>query len=248
MPHLDDDLLALLALRERELDPESAAHLDACERCRSELHELRRVVTAGRTNADAMPELVPPAPHVWAGVAAAVGMPAPDSHPQQATASRRAAEEAIRLRPRVERRTLHTWLAVAAGVAVGMSASVAFQALDSDNPPAPQDNVVATASLDSLGTDGTSGTAEIRDTADARVLRVQLDDRTTGAGFREVWLLDPATGQLVSLGVLNGTEATFELPAGLDLREFPTIDVSREPWDGDPTHSTDSIARGDLEL
>ena len=137
---------------------------------------------------------------------------------------------------------------MAAGVTVGISATVAFQALDSDEPTAPDDDVVATARLDRLGAGGTSGTAVIRDTTDARVLTVQLDNRTTGGGFREVWLLDPATGQLVSLGVLNGTESTFELPAGLDLRDYPTIDVSREPLDGDPTHSTDSIARGDLDL
>jgi hypothetical protein len=137
---------------------------------------------------------------------------------------------------------------VAAGVAIGMSATVAFQALDSDGPAAPPDTVIATAELAELGADGTTGTAEVRDTTDARVLRVQLDQQTGGGGFREVWLLDPATGQLVSLGVLNGSESTFELPAGLDLRDYPTVDVSREPLDGDPAHSTDSIARGDLDL
>jgi hypothetical protein len=248
MPHLDDDLLALLALGEVQPDAETAAHLDTCAHCRHELHELSRVVTAGRTSVDATHELVPPAGHVWAGVAAAVGKPASDARPQQVTDPPGAVEEPRRLRPRGERRTLHTWLAVAAGVAVGMSATVAFQALDPDESAAPEDDVVATASLAKLGADGTSGTAEIRDTTDARVLRVELDDRATGRGFREVWLLDPATGQLVSLGVLNGTEATFELPAGLDLRDYPTVDVSREPLDGDPAHSADSIARGDLDL
>jgi hypothetical protein len=247
MPHLDDDLLALLALQEWQPDPESAAHLDTCERCRHELHELSRVVTAGRTNAGAADALVPPAAHVWAGVASAVGMPASDAPSRQVT-DPPGAVVPTRLRPREQRRTLHTWFAVAAGVAIGMSAVVAFEALDSDEPTAPQDDVVATATLAGLGAGGTSGTAEILDTTDARVLHVQLDDRTAGGGFREVWLLDPATGQLVSLGVLNGTESTFELPAGLDLRDYPAVDVSREPFDGDPAHSTDSIARGNLDL
>jgi hypothetical protein len=76
MPHLDDDILILLALQERQPDLESTAHLDTCERCRHELHELSRVVTAGRTNA--AHQLVPPPAHVWAGVASAVGMPASD--------------------------------------------------------------------------------------------------------------------------------------------------------------------------
>ena len=63
-----------------------------------------------------------------------------------------------------------------------------------------------------------------------------------------MWLLDPDTGDLISLGVLNGTASDFELPDGLDLRDYPTIDVSREPLDGDPAHSADSIARGELDL
>jgi hypothetical protein len=249
MSHLDDDLLALLALGERSPDSESAAHLELCERCRHELHELSRVVTAGRTNAEATQQLVPPAAHVWAGIAAAVGISSSDEHRQPIAQTPTAVDEPTRLRPRSGRRHLHTWLAVAAGVAIGMSGTVAIQALDSEEPTAPpQNDLIATARLAKLGATGTSGTAEIRDTADARILRVQLDSRTAGGGFREVWLLDAATGELVSLGVLNGTESTFELPDGLDLRDYPTIDISREPLDGDPAHSTDSIARGDLDL
>ncbi len=61
-------------------------------------------------------------------------------------------------------------------------------------------------------------------------------------------LLDLDTGDLISLGVLNGTASDFELPDGLDLRDYPTIDVSRKSLDGDPAHSTDSIARGELDL
>jgi hypothetical protein len=38
------------------------------------------------------------------------------------------------------------------------------------------------------------------------------------------------------------------IPDGLDLAEFPVVDVSREPLDGDPAHSSDSISRGTLEL
>ena len=34
---------------------------------------------------------------------------------------------------------------------------------------------------------------------------------------------------------------------GLDLTEFPLLDISVEPLDGDPTHSGVSVARGDLD-
>jgi hypothetical protein len=48
--------------------------------------------------------------------------------------------------------------------------------------------------------------------------------------------------------VLSGTESRFVIPTGLDLAEYPIVDVSREPFDGDPAHSSDSIARGTLDL
>jgi hypothetical protein len=34
----------------------------------------------------------------------------------------------------------------------------------------------------------------------------------------------------------------------LDLRDYPVVDISREPLDGDPAHSADSISRGELQL
>jgi hypothetical protein len=46
--------------------------------------------------------------------------------------------------------------------------------------------------------------------------------------------------------VLPGTQE-FELPADLDLEQFPIVDVSVEPLDGVPTHSGVSVARGELE-
>ena len=52
---------------------------------------------------------------------------------------------------------------------------------------------------------------------------------------------------MVPLGVLRPGEQTLELPSGLDLGEFPIVDVSVEPLDGDPTHSGVSVARGVLE-
>jgi len=47
MPHLDDDVLTLLALGEVLADPETTAHLDSCDRCRSEL--LTRITVRRRT-------------------------------------------------------------------------------------------------------------------------------------------------------------------------------------------------------
>jgi hypothetical protein len=247
MPHLDDDSLALLALKEQEPDLETAAHLDGCEQCRRELDELRRVVTAGRTNADAAQGLTAPAPHVWEGVAAAVGLQ-PDRSPRRPIAEPQTGGAVTRIRPRAQRRGVPTWLGVAAGIVIGVSGALAVQALQPDSSTAPEDNLVATVDLAELGTSGTSGTAQVRETDSARVVHVEVDGPPNGSGFREVWLLNAETGDLISLGVLNGTESTFALPDELDLRDYPVVDISREPLDGNPAHSSDSIARGELQL
>nr|CAA9318892.1 MAG: hypothetical protein AVDCRST_MAG46-707 [uncultured Nocardioidaceae bacterium] len=248
MPHLDDDLLALLALREQAPEAETEAHLDGCERCRHELAELRRVVTAGRSSFDTARELTAPAPHVWDQVTAAVGIDAA-SPPQQPVVRPRDVGASIPLRSGVARRGVPTWLGVAAGVAIGVGGAVAFQALDPDRATQPDEGaLVASAELAEFGDTGTSGTAEVRETDDARVVHVKLDEPAQGRGFREVWLLDTANGDLISLGVLNGRESTFALPDDLDLRDFPVVDISRELLDGDPAHSSDSISRGELRL
>jgi hypothetical protein len=245
MPHLDEDELALLALGEQHADLEVTQHLDGCERCSKELQELSRVVTAGRANADVMQSLTAPAPHVWDGIAAAAGIAATSrAHPAEDLPARGAVTP---LRPPAPRRGIPTWLSVAAGVAIGVAGAVAVQALDNE-APTPENDLIASATLAEFGSTGTTGIAEIRQRGDARVVQVSLDEPAEGGDFREVWLLDTEAGALISLGVLNGTESSFELPDDLDLRDFPTVDISREPLDGDPAHSADSIARGELEL
>jgi hypothetical protein len=252
MQHTDEELLGLLALQEARLDRETAAHLDACEHCRHELAELGRVVRAGRTNLGVTAALVPPPAHVWTGVARAVGH---DDAGEIPVLDRRRADGAAGASAGVSGSTgpgsgrgrrVPTWLAVAAGQVVGTAGGgVHVQTLGADEP---EGAVVASARLAKLGREGTTGEAEVRETASGPMLHVHVARRTPGRGFREVWLLDAATGRLVSVGVLNGDDSTFPLPKGLDLEEYPTVDISREPFDGDPAHSTDSIARGDLDL
>lgn len=140
-----------------------------------------------------------------------------------------------------------SWLAVAAGVAIGVAGTGIATNLSGDDTEQPARQVVAAADLDAFGDSGTPGTATVYRSPDGRVLELTLDSRAPGQGFREVWLLDAASGELVSLGVLNGTEATLSVPDGLELADYPVVDVSREPLNGDPAHSGDSIARGKLD-
>ena len=55
----------------------------------------------------------------------------------------------------------------------------------------------------------------------------------------------PEVQRLVSLGPVRA-DGTYDLPAGLDPAAFPIVDVSGERIDGDPTHSGDSVLRGQL--
>jgi hypothetical protein len=240
MEHLDEDRLVVIALHEEPVDAETVSHLETCEICRTELDEMLRVVSAAQFEYDETTDLTAPPEHVWSAITAAVSG---DQTVVPLTWDRPTGEPGAQGRrgPRAP-----TWLAVAAGVVIGAAGAAAAVWVSGWGEPS--ESVLATASLDPFGETGTSGQAEVRETDDGRVLDVEIVDRTPGGGFREVWLLDPETGNLVSLGVLNGQAAEFILPDGLDLADYPTVDVSREPFDGDPAHSTDSIARGNLEI
>jgi hypothetical protein len=133
-------------------------------------------------------------------------------------------------------------LAVAAalvGAVVGAGAVVLLQRAD-------QGTTVAQATLDALeGQDG-SGRAEVVERDGQRLLELQLSAPALEDAYYEVWLLQPTVEGLVPLGVTQPGRATFEIPAGLDLQQYPLVDVSIEPLDGDPAHSGDSVVRGEL--
>lgn len=64
-------------------------------------------------------------------------------------------------------------------------------------------------------------------------------------GYQEVWLIGTDLTRLISLGIMKSDSGTFPLPADLNLADFPPIvDVSDEPLDGNPGHSSVSIVRG----
>jgi hypothetical protein len=75
---------------------------------------------------------------------------------------------------------------------------------------------------------------------------VDLTGGDDGVGLREVWLLTADATGLVSVGLLDGSSGRFSIPADLDLSQYPVVDVSAEPDDGNPAHSGDSIVRGTL--
>lgn len=96
------------------------------------------------------------------------------------------------------------------------------------------------------GGDGTGSARLVRTDGDweVEIQVAELPDPAPGT-YYEAWLLGPGTDQVQSLGTLEGTGG-FAVPRGLDLDDFPQVDVSVEPLDGDPAHSTKSVLRGQL--
>jgi anti-sigma factor RsiW len=244
--HCTPEQLALAALRE-PLPAEDTAHLETCEECRVEVASLRRGVELLAVPEFAAPgPSVAPPPAVWASIAAATGvsaaprperMAAPEPVPPTA--------EPANVVPLRRRRGPSTWLiAVAAAVAGAVIGAGAVAVLQGDDDGAS----IAAAALDPLENADASGSARVVEREDGtRVLEVDLRAPELDGAYYEVWLLEPDVSGLVPLGTTQAGTTVFEIPAGLDLDEFPVVDVSVEPLDGDPAHSGDSVARGVLD-
>lgn len=238
-PHLDPEQLALLAMGEPVASDADDAHIAACPDCQHELGELRHAALVGRSAIDAGEMLTPPE-RVWDAIRDEVGLSAPDAEPGLAAPRTGPAHAA----PRRRRGGLATaWvlaasLVVVAGVAVGGWAVGQRTAVVE----------VAAASLDAFPDHpGAVGAAVLEETPDGtRMVRVELEADQAPDSYREVWLITKDASALVSLGVLDGTEGTFTVPAEIDVSRYVLVDVSNEPDDGQPGHSGDSIVRGEL--
>ncbi len=262
MQHCTPEQLALAALREPLPTPE-ATHVDGCAECRAEVAGLRRGVELLSIPAFAAPRgAVAPPPSVWASIAAATGVqsaPRPEMVAGAETAEGAPAAPAPRpvapatppaapvadvvtLRPRRSRPWLLAVAAAVVGALVGGGTIAALQDRADEGAP------VAAAALDPLEDADASGSARVVEREDGtRVLEVDLDAPALSDAYYEVWLLRPDVSGLVPVGTTQAGTSQFEIPAGLDLGDFPVVDVSVEPLDGDPAHSGDSVVRGVLD-
>ncbi len=143
------------------------------------------------------------------------------------------------------RKRTKAWIAGAAAISFVLGGVVAVGIVQFSGRD--KTDVVEQAALEPLPGWNARGTARVEDSAGKLQLVVDLPDNQV-SGFREVWLLDLAgkTPGLLSVGALNGDQGVFDLPPGVDLAQYNIVDVSNEPFDGDPSHSTDSIVRGEL--
>jgi Anti-sigma-K factor rskA len=257
--HCTPEQLALAALRE-PLPESDAAHLESCAQCRADVASLQRGVDAlavPQLAAPGAPVLPPPA--VWAAIAAATGVGVTPRHEAGAGASPQVDPAppvtgavpapsgpppvpVTPLRPRRSRLLLAAAAALVVGAAIGAGA-VAFGTRSGEGL------TVAATALQPLDASGASGEARVLERADGSlVLEVDLSAQTPDDGYYEVWLLDRSVSRLMSMGVVQGGDtAVYELPPGLDLGDYPLVDVSVEPLDGNPAHSGVSVARGELD-
>jgi hypothetical protein len=240
VPHCTPEDLALAALGE-PLSADDAAHLRSCDRCQAEVASLRRPVEALAVPEFAAPgAAVPPPPRVWEAIAAATGATAAPRVAAPVPAPEEPIAPVVPLR-RPRRPLLLVAAAALVGGVVGAGV-VAVVELDDDG------DAVTAVALDPLEDSDASGRAQVIEQDDGtRVVQIDLDAPSLDDEFYEVWLIDTDVVGMVTLGVARPGTQTFEIPADLDLGEFPIVDVSVEELDGDPTHSGVSVARGQLE-
>ncbi|HEX9086700.1 MAG TPA: anti-sigma factor [Arthrobacter sp.] len=270
MQHPDPESLSLLALGE-ELGDDAADHLRSCAKCAAEYRGLRRAVMAAKPGPPDTTALEPPGTQVWAGIHSALGLspavaadplgsrtsygspPPSQSQPPSLSPAPSGAPTPL---PTREERTGRTqepggrsgwirrpgvWLAAAAATA--LLAAGAFWAVQQYQPAV---TPLAQAKLAPVDQHSATGSARVIEAKDGqRTLEVRVD-KNEARGYQEVWLIAPDLSRLVSLGVMTSESGTFSVPAGLDLGEYPIVDVSDEPVDGNPAHSSVSIVRGTL--
>lgn len=234
-----DELLAVV--RDDAVAEDVRRHLDECEQCAADVASVVRLDAAaeliGTTRVPG--GSVVPASSVWDRIQAELATEGPVA----------AAEPA---EPRRARRSVV--VAVAAAVAGIVIGGLGGFLLTDDGPVSPDRNgpgagvPIAVGTLVPEGRSSVSGEAQMSQDDSSRSLTVTFSEIVPGPGYVEAWLLDPATNEMLALGVLDPEGGTVTIPPDADLSRFTTVDISREPYDGDPAHSAESLARGVLQL
>ena len=110
------------------------------------------------------------------------------------------------------------------------------------------DDLIGTAVMASVTTDGSPARAEMTRAADGEMhLAVHVPQVPAPEdGYLEVWIRDEAASRMISLGTVTRQDTTLTVPEGVDLASYPVLDVSHEHFDGDPSHSTLSLWVGEM--
>lgn len=218
---------------------EQAQHLMACSDCRQALDTTERVLTALRSS---VPIEQPPA-ELWDRIAAGMKEePAEAAAPSQAQPPVSPARSGWPV----------TLAAAAVGALLGGAAVggvVLTMDRQDDDPPETANTVIGEAVLEPVAAEEFSAQAEMVETAEGTMeLTVQITSAPDAAdGYFELWLRDEEASRLQSLGTVGTGSTTFEVPSGLDLEQYPVVDVSHEHFDGDPGHGGVTLGAGPME-
>jgi anti-sigma-K factor RskA len=242
MTHLEPDRLADRALGID--DPLTAAernHLAGCPECRDQLAELSRIAELSH-HPEELAQV--PADAIWRSVQGQLASQAPAPARTEVTAEPPPSSPTVSELPRRTSRP-RSWLLAATAAMIGLIIGVGVTTV------AVRDRVEVTSStaLEALPGQTGQGTAELIRDQGRPELRVQIDAPPTPDRYREVWLINTDGQRMYTLGVLpDDGRATYPLPPELagQLQGFTIVDVSIEPYDGNPAHSRESQVRGAL--
>ncbi|MEU7585280.1 anti-sigma factor, partial [Micromonospora sp. NPDC049230] len=121
----------------------------------------------------------------------------------------------------------------AAAAAVGVVGTVSVLQLD-DPAPAPKPVVVASAPLAAYGSTPPAAKGDARVFQDGQ-LHLHVANLPRVPGYYEVWLINPTTMEMFSVGTLGGgQDALLPLPPNVDLTSYSVVDVSAEQYDTKP--------------
>lgn len=209
--------------------------------------DLQRLGSVARSLTDEDHDLVDPPPALWGRIAAAsvevAGAGGAHAVPGEAGGGPvgGGGERGSVVRPARWWRSPALLAAAAVVVVAGIIGAMLLAVGGAGGP-----EVVATVELLPLG-DVTGASGSLVEVDGRRELDIEADVAALPdpGGFYEVWLIDEDVEGMISLGPLRA-DGTYEVPSDVDYRDYPIVDVSVEPDDGDPTHSGSSILRGTL--
>jgi hypothetical protein len=255
VPHVDPERLTLLALGEAAVDEAESSHVEQCPTCRVDLDALRTVAGHARHGQE-LADQPAPSEQVWQRIAAATGVAerqpetaaadAGPAVPRQASTGNRPAPADGRL-VRRRRGWVRGFAVATAAAAIAVVATLVGIRVFGSPATEPPERVAATAQLapEPIAPAGSRGVARVLGAGER--LELQVTGLPAVSGYYEVWLIDPETSQMVSVGLLRGDgDELLPLPSNIDLRRYRLVDVSAEEFDGNVAHSGRSLLRGTL--
>ena len=217
--------------------------------------EFGREIELVRSVATDPVEFVDAPADLWARIAAAAEIETEaDAEPNAtpATAPDAAPEGVAPVVDLSARRRRWSTVLISAAAAVAVIAGVGvFAATRADSSPT---ELAAAELLPYQGAQvgEAAGQVELIDDGDQLSLRVDMRDLPAPAPgtFYELWLIDPTTGEPVSVATMKDGSSDvvteISLPSGTDPTRYDVVDVSVQEEDAGPEHSGNSVLRGTL--